>query len=167
MSWSPDDQWLGGYGPTGEDWNIFRLRRDGRKKIQINRDNDYRYFNITWGPDGKSYLYTATDAIFLQAGKASEPVRVTPEGIHAVMPHWSPDGKSFAFDGNAGDGWELYLIRLDGTGLTRLTKNDTLDMNASWSPDGKQIAYQCDDGGVSSLCILNLRNRQTKPLFPR
>ena len=165
MSWSPDDQWLGIYGPTGDDWNISRLRRDGSEKVRINRDNDHRYFNITWSPDGESYLYSASKAIFRQHNAAGKPVRVTPEGIHAVMPHWSPNGKLLAFDGNAGDGWELYLIKPDGTGLTRLTTNDTVDMNASWSPDGKRIAYQCDDDGVTSLCIHDLATRQSEPLF--
>ena len=30
MSWSPDDEWLGIYGPSGDQWNIYRLK-PGRK----------------------------------------------------------------------------------------------------------------------------------------
>ena len=38
MSWSPDDQCLGIYGPSvaGNEWNIYRLDRDGRKKTRLN-----------------------------------------------------------------------------------------------------------------------------------
>ena len=113
----------------------------------------------------ESYLYMATDAIFLQGKKAKQPLRVSPESIYAVMPHWSPDGESVVFDGNGGDGWELYLIRPDGTGLTRLTKNDTVDSNATWAPDGRRLAYKCTIDGVSTVCVLELETRQTEALF--
>ena len=165
MSWSPDDQWLGIYGPSDREWNIFRLRRDGSEKIRMNSDNNHRYFNITWSPDGKSYLYTASEAIFLQHNEAEKPARVTPERIHAVMPHWAPDGRTLAFDGNGGDGWEIYLIRPDGTGLVRLTSNDTLDSNASWAPDGKRFAHQCAVDGAAGLCLLELATHRSEPLF--
>ena len=72
------------------------------------------------------------------------------------MPKWSPDGTHIAFDGNAGDGWEIFLIKPDGTGLTRLTRNDTLDANASWSPDGTRIVHQCQRNETRTLCLLAL-----------
>lgn len=68
------------------------VSRDGSQKIRLNTSNQYKYFNITWSPDGSSYLYTATDAIYRQEGGVSEPTRITPDGIYAVMPKWAPDG---------------------------------------------------------------------------
>jgi len=36
---------------------------------------------------------------------------------------------------------ELYTVRIDGTGLTRLTDNEYWDLYPTWSPDGDEIGY--------------------------
>jgi len=36
---------------------------------------------------------------------------------------------------------ELYTVRTDGTGLTRLTDNQDWDLYPSWSPDGGEIGF--------------------------
>jgi hypothetical protein len=38
-------------------------------------------------------------------------------------------------------GYELYLMRTDGTNIVRLTYNEWWDTGPVWSPDGKQIAF--------------------------
>jgi hypothetical protein len=40
---------------------------------------------------------------------------------------------------------EIYTIRADGTGLTRLTDNDWQDESPTWSPDGAFIAWSQSD----------------------
>ena len=81
------------------------------------------------------------------------------------MPKWSPDGRRIVFDGNAGDGWELFLINADGSGLERLTTNDSIDANTTWSPDGKSIAYECHVGELRTICLLDLDSGDTQRLF--
>ena len=62
-------------------------------------------------------------------------------------PAWSPDGEWIVFTRSEDDGHtitssDLYAVRPDGSGLTRLTETpDRLEMNPAWSPDGSQIAY--------------------------
>ena len=51
-------------------------------------------------------------------------------------PTWSPDGARLAFTRN----WFLYVMNVDGTGLTALPNEDGA-LNPSWSPDGQRIAY--------------------------
>lgn len=47
---------------------------------------------------------------------------------------------------------EIYTLRADGTGLTRLTDNDWQDSVANWSPDGSLILWkQYDISGPSSV----------------
>lgn len=50
---------------------------------------------------------------------------------------------------------ELYLINLDGTGLTRLTESDGYDAEGSFSPDGKQIVFTSSRDGDPDLFIMN------------
>jgi Tol biopolymer transport system component len=59
------------------------------------------------------------------------------------FPAWSPDGRTILFNRGIGD---LYLIRPDGTGRTRLTRHPRIEAFPSWSPDGSQIAFASDRG---------------------
>ena len=50
---------------------------------------------------------------------------------------------------------DIYRIRVDGTGLTRLTNAGTLNYNAAWSPDGSRIAFSSDRDGASDIYTMN------------
>jgi len=42
--------------------------------------------------------------------------------------------------------FDIYTVNLDGSGLTKLTKNSIHDRFPAWSPDGRFIAFQRDSG---------------------
>src|SRR5262245_50140687 len=67
---------------------------------------------------------------------------------------WSPDGRRIVFtshpvtdDRQRSNQAEIYVINVDGTGLTRLTFNGEEERAPSWSPDGSRIVYMCRIGG--------------------
>ncbi len=66
-------------------------------------------------------------------------------GGQATGPALSPDGRKVAFslaDPINGDDWDIYVINVDGTGLTNLTNHPEFDgWRPAWSPDGAQIAF--------------------------
>jgi Tol biopolymer transport system component len=66
-------------------------------------------------------------------------------GGQATGPALSPDGRKVAFslaDPTNGDDWDIYVINVDGTGLTRLTTDPAFDgWRPAWSPDGQEIAF--------------------------
>ncbi len=63
--------------------------------------------------------------------------------VYGMWPSWPPDGKQIAFNapgvGGAGDIW---VINVDGTGLTNLTQTASGEARPDWSPSGQQIAFQ-------------------------
>jgi Tol biopolymer transport system component len=63
----------------------------------------------------------------------------------ATAPALSPDGRKVAFslaEPASGDDWDIYVINVDGTGLTNLTNHPEFDgWRPAWSPDGSQIAF--------------------------
>jgi Tol biopolymer transport system component len=71
-------------------------------------------------------------------------------------PTWSPDGKYIAFSSRkaAASYGYIYVIGVDGTGLTALTSGEVRDTAPNWSPDGKQIAFMrqtcCGSGPASA-----------------
>ena len=64
-------------------------------------------------------------------------------------PAWSPDGSRIVFtstrdhlEAGTGQGTtEVYVMKADGSGQTRLTSNASQDWGPRWSPDGKRIAF--------------------------
>jgi dipeptidyl aminopeptidase/acylaminoacyl peptidase len=67
---------------------------------------------------------------------------------------WSPDGRRIVFlrnpDPTADDplDTEIWVMRADGSGQKRITRNAQQDDQASWSPDGKRILFQRDPDGL-------------------
>ncbi len=45
----------------------------------------------------------------------------------SLHPSWSPDGLWVAFQSDRDGDHEIYVVRTDGSGLRRLTDNDTED----------------------------------------
>jgi tricorn protease len=65
--------------------------------------------------------------------------QLTPSGGNSQGPSFSPDGQWVVFTGyfdQYGDdhGCEIYIIRVDGTNLRRLTNNDYCDYQPRWGP---------------------------------
>jgi Tol biopolymer transport system component len=65
--------------------------------------------------------------------------RVLPTGGDASWPAWSTDGRRLAFASAARRG--LFVVNADGTGLRRVTRTTTLDVQPAWSPDGRRLAF--------------------------
>jgi TolB protein len=46
---------------------------------------------------------------------------------------------------------QLYVVNLDGSGLTRLTNSQSIDTEAQWSPDGRTLLFTSDRGGSPQI----------------
>ncbi len=101
---------------------------------------------MTWSPDGRFLVYSK------MVGDADQVFRAATDGsllrqlTSGPEPNWgpilSPDGRTIAFVKGDPATFGLYVIRSDGTGERRLTRNP-IDLfgAAEWAPDGSTLVY--------------------------
>ena len=86
-------------------------------------------------------------------------------------PAWSPDSSKLVFMSQTQAGgccgpWQLWAVNADGTGITNLSADDTVnDLFPAWSPDGTSIVFERTDATGSNLYSIpapaQLRQRST------
>jgi len=105
-----------------------------------------------WSPDGKKIAFISNRdyhfSLYVMNADGSNSHLVTDKVLELGEPAWSPDGArvafsagkrgTFGFDKPVSD---IYLINIDGSELTQLTRNSGMNGSPNWSPDGKQIAF--------------------------
>ena len=72
----------------------------------------------------------------------------------------SQDWIAFSMRQSDTSSYDLYLIRPDGTGLTRLTDTPWNEIDPSWSPDGGKIVFAADKDGNYDLYIMDITPSQ-------
>jgi Tol biopolymer transport system component len=160
--WSPDGQRLvyrqdvPVCGPEHDDLcdpfpSIRVMNADGTGKTELLRTfKDVT--SLTWSADGSKIAFASAPPfspfdlrISVMNGDGSDLTELT----RGNYPAWSPDGSRIAFidyhqvrdHGN----FEVFTIRPDGTGLTRLTHSEPRELilfeAPSWSPDGSRLVF--------------------------
>lgn len=96
-----------------------------------------------WSPDGAWMVTYNGEAwhreIFIFRPDFSDKRQLTPSGGNSQGPGFSPDGQWVVFTSyfdhyNDDLGCEIYIIRIDGTDLRRLTDNAYCDYQPRWGP---------------------------------
>jgi dipeptidyl aminopeptidase/acylaminoacyl peptidase len=105
------------------------------------------YDTPSWSPDGTKIAFRACGDIHVANADGSGDTQVTHMCCLAQFPSWSPDGTKIVFehilgtfDPEAPDTINIYVINVDGTGLTQLT-TDGQSRAPDWSPTGTKIAF--------------------------
>ncbi len=141
-TWSPDgSQILFASGVNGG-VQLFAVNRNGGGLRQISNLPAIRG-RSDWSPDGRFIVTYSGPAwnreVYIMNADGSNARQLTPSGGNSQGPSFSPDGQWVVFTAyfdKYGDdhGCEIYIIRIDGTDLRRLTNNDYCDYQPRWGP---------------------------------
>jgi TolB protein len=98
-----------------------------------------------------NYVVPVPLDLWVMNADGTEKRRILQNGATNWAPSWYPDGKRIIFSSNMDDwhedikrfghNFELYLINIDGTGLERITYNNTFDSFPMFSYDGKKVVF--------------------------
>ena len=142
-TWSPSGKQILFAGTDTDGRNqLFAVDKNGKNQYKISDLPSIRGRN-DWSPDGQSIVTYSGEPwhreVFIMNADGSGTRQLTPTGGNSQGPSFSPDGKWVVFTAyfdKYGDdhGCEIYVIRVDGTDLRRLTNNDYCDYQPRWGP---------------------------------
>ncbi len=153
-AFSPDGRTIAFNG----DGRLYVMRPDGSRisRLSVNYAG-----SAAWSPDGTRIVYEGpgvpgphgADAWIIRADGTGRGRRLGPD-MHE--PSWSPDGRTIAFSRRLKGGFDLFVIRPDGSGLVRLTRASfPYPLASTWSPDGTKIAFAGNGDFAGNLYVIN------------
>ncbi len=100
---------------------------------------------LEYSRDGKWIIFVTGDLLWRSAPDGSQRHQLTPKGFAAVVPHFSPDGRSIAFCRFLqGSDSKIWLVPFDGGQPEQLTDANNGkggDWDPAWAADGNSIIF--------------------------
>ncbi len=153
-AWSPDATWIAFVNHTGGEARIYIARADGSdQQLILSTESDGVLSHLGWSADGEWIYFSGRitgheDDIVRIRREGGEVQPVVEDGTNWQFEHLSPDGQWMTAIRNspAGNGSQLYLMRIDATDARLLFPNSlptsgVYEQQSAWSPDGQWIAY--------------------------
>jgi TolB protein len=143
-AWSPDGSLIAFTASplSGDDdpsiWDVFTIHPDGTGLRNVTNSPADDEGAVTWSPGGDRIAFSLPtgrgSAIVVHRLSDGTQTSITEGSDVDSAPAWSPDGTLIAFDRApaSGGGFDLWVVRPDGSDPTRLTQDG--GVSAAWQP---------------------------------
>jgi len=134
-SWSPDGSKLAFVSDRLGKPHLFVMDANGGnlRRLTTNGGNN---FNPAWSPKGDKIAYTHQAGgfqIFVINADGTGDTQLTTAGSNE-RPRWSPDGRLIAFSSKRNGSEDIYVMRADGSGQTKVSRSRGKNLHPVWSP---------------------------------
>ena len=189
--WSPDGRRIAfnRREPKLGPGDIYIIGVDGTGETRLTTEPGHER-SPSWSPDGQSIAYSAsegTEQLKVVRVGSGAPTILARGGTVNQTPAFSHDGRRIAFssnrsgkedsvygrEGRAAPGGvllppssgahDIYVVGVDGQGLTRLTSDTSANYSPVWSPDDRHLLFTSDRDGRQELYVMAADgSRQTR-----
>lgn len=149
-----------------KDSSIFSINADGTGRTHLTDPTNSYDWDPSWSPDGSMIAFvrsksTGENLLVMDADGSNVSTTLAEADLPSAFgviqkPAWSPDGITIAFcavNQNTFKG-KIFTVRVDGTGLTKLSGGADSDCSPAWSPDGSTIAVDSLDKNLYENIVL-------------
>jgi Tol biopolymer transport system component len=129
--------------------------------------------HVEFSRDGQWIAYASYPEGVLWRSRVdgTQRLQLSPAGMTAWFPRWSPDGKRIAYMAmSQGKPVRIYVVSSTGGAAESLFSDDETRIDPNWSPDGTSLMFSVQSAGpaektgVMRIEVLNLRTHQTSRL---
>ncbi len=159
------------YFPDNDNYDIFIMNVDGTGRVNLTQSPVYEKFP-QFSPDGSFLVYQGWQKgkmeIFFLGLLDRNNINIT-RNIQSndILSHgnsFSPDGESIVFTSERDGNRNIYLMKINGSEIEKLTTHESNDYEPTFSPDGESIVFTSERDGNREIYIIHLRNKKIENL---
>lgn len=119
--------------------------------------------DIATAPDGARIISLAGRLWQLPADGAAA-TAITPPGVHARHPAFSPDGGTLAYEALQDGHFQVMIAAADGSNPRQLSSGPWHHLAPAWSASGRQLAISSNRGGDYGIWLLQVDSGELRQL---
>ncbi len=165
-AWAPGGQRILFASNRTGNWEIYEMNQNGSNRIQITNHRAKDWFPVP-SPDGAQIAFVSDrdgseDTYIMNRDGTGVRRLTTMPNAPKKSVDWSRDGQWIAVHASFAESDDrIYLIRLDGTGLTLFVPRGGYPC---WLPDGGRLIFDSDRSGKGKIYTMDIGGANLKQL---